>query len=121
MGVLLPFEAYGEQIRSQSLLRQGLTTGALFGVLLGLGMAVAAVIWPKALCPCGPPRWWLFALAAVAAGTLYGFRFPRSLRKRLLKQLRSAYDNTGAFATHPPAGNFSHRLPCNLKVGKWAV
>ncbi len=119
MEPLAPLEAYQELIASVPGRRLGLISALAFGglMLAGLSAAVAVFVPPNVR---GLP-WPGLAGAAAVAGTFFGFTFPRSLKRRLLRASEAIYSGTGLYATAPPAGAYAHRLPCSVRDGRLEV
>jgi hypothetical protein len=113
MEQLAPIEAYQELIASVPRKRLGLISALAFGglMLAGLSAAIAVFVPPNVR---GLP-WPALAAAAAVAGAFFGFTFPRSLKRRLLRASEAIYSGTGSYATVPPAGAFTHRLPCSVR------
>jgi hypothetical protein len=120
MEQLAPIEAYQESIATFSGKRLGLVVGLVFGGLMLAGLAATTAI----LVPShdrGTLPWPFLAGLAALSGAFFGFTFPRSLKRRLLRASEAVYSGTGAYETLPPPGAFTHRLPCSVLNGRLEV
>ena len=114
---LVPLDGYRQGIEATSSKRLGLLSGLAFAVLFVPGLALAS-IWAS---PEKPVPWLLLVLASAIAGILFGVRFPRLLKHKLLRTTESVYFGRPPYVTTPPDSRFNYRLPANLRVGRIAV
>lgn len=96
--------------------RMSVVSGVLFGLPMGLFGLLA--LWPTA----GPEKALSFAaLGGASTGLLFGFFFPRSLRKKMQRIARSVFAAEGRYAAPPPGGIWTARVPSNYLLGPIGV
>jgi len=96
--------------------RMSIVSGAFFGLTMSLFGLLA--LWPTA----GPEKALsLAALGGASSGLLFGFFFPRSLKKKMQRIARSVFTAEGRYAAPPPAGTWTARVPCNYLLGSIGV